>query len=672
MQRLSFFLALCLTAICHCAADSLDIRRLKENYRAILTPSRSASDTLYADLIKIAPETEMSDQIVMELHQLYPFDMAKINGYLGLLSSDGRFSDIDYADTRRSGWQPKMHAERVLELAKLYDTPRSGRYKSPEIKDALHRAIGFWLREKPKSLNWWQNEIGVPKTLGSAFILLEDELSPEEKQGAIEVMSNAKFGRTGQNKVWLAGNVLTRALLQNDEALIRAARDTIASEITVSAGEGIQPDWSFHQHGPQQQLGNYGMSYIAGMSMFCRMFEGTSAAFDSKQRSILESLINEGYKWVVWKRYMDISSLGRQLFHNAQLHKGYASAFAAADIGISGFEKSTNSLVGHKHYFSSDYTVHRRPQWMASLKMSSARVIGTEAVNEDNINGYYLGDGATFFYARGDEYLNMFPLLNWRRIPGVTAHSGEGDLPNIRKNKSRNASRKVGGITVRQSGMSVMQLDRDGLKANKAWIFADDFVVCLGAGISSDSAAAVVTSIDQRPKAASLDMLTSRGWTPVNGRFSRQGGILRLHHDNTGYVVAASDRVDVEAVRRKGAWHNNMRMYTLKEVQGDMIDLSINHGSSPRNASYLYVVIPNAVRDQVEAFSFDAEVKVILNDLKAQVVSLPSKASGYWVAAYEVDPVDIEGRTFMPEAPGVYYLEPRGGELMVVSGEAFH
>ena len=76
-------------------------------------------------------------------------------------------------------------------------------------------------------------------------------------------MKASEFGRTGQNKVWLAGNVMTRALLQNDRQLVKAARDTIASEIFVGREEGIKSDWSFHQHGPQQQFGNYGMSFLS-------------------------------------------------------------------------------------------------------------------------------------------------------------------------------------------------------------------------------------------------------------------------------------------------------------------------------------------------------------------------------------------------------------------------
>ena len=122
-------------------------------------------------------------------------------------------------------------------------------------------------------------------------------------------MENAKFGMTGQNKVWLAGNVLIRALLQNDADLVKAARDAIASEIVLGRKEGIKDDWSFHQHGPQQQFGNYGLSFVTGMSFFFQLFKDTDYEFTGQQREILVSLIDKGYRRVIWNRYMDVRLL---------------------------------------------------------------------------------------------------------------------------------------------------------------------------------------------------------------------------------------------------------------------------------------------------------------------------------------------------------------------------
>ena len=639
------------------AHDTEELRRIKSNYRNLMIPTGEQSDSLWSDFIRIEPESEISDQVVAELHQRYPFDLVKLNRYIETLKPDGAWPDINYADTKRSGWEPKQHAERILELAKLYYSPTTKLQYSKRIKEVIHRALGYWFTTKPTCLNWWYNQIGVPKTLGAAFVLLEEQLSDSEKEAAIEVMNHSKFGMTGQNKVWLAGNVLIRALLQDDAALVKSARDTSASEIVLRRKEGIKPDWSFHQHGAQQQFGNYGLSYVSGMSFFNRLFKGTSYQFDERQLSILRSLIDEGYRWVIWNRYMDISSLGRQLFHHAQLHKGYGLAFAASDFGWGGFPRQGNPLVGHKHFDNSDYTIHRAKNWMASIKMSSARVIGTELVNEDNLKGYYMGDGATYFYVRGDEYLNIFPLWDWRKIPGVTAYEDVRPMPSMRERRSNNQSTFVGGLSNGRNGLSAMQLQRDGLTAYKAWFCTDDFILCLGAGIQSDSILNVTTSIDQRLKVDQLQVRMNDDWRKVSGHEALETEELRLYHDRTGYIVFSDDVLQVEVGEREGRWHDFMKMYRPAIVKGEVVTLHLRHGIQPQNATYCYVVLPDVERESVEYFIPSQAFRIVRNDTVAQILQVPSAGNGYWAAVYQPLRIELDGRKYAFEAPGIYYVE---------------
>ena len=636
------------------------IDMIKANYREILAPSLTSIDSLTRDMIKIEQESEISDQVVIELHERYPFDIAKIDRYLSAMRPDGSWSDINYNDTKRSGWEPKQHADRVLEMVKLYKTPGSPRYRSAELGEQIHRALDYWFTAKPKCLNWWQNEIGIPKTLGPACILMEDELTPAEREGIIDVTSAARFKMTGQNKVWLAGNVLLRGLLQNDGKLVSMARDTIMSEICVGRAEGIKPDWSFHQHGPQQQFGNYGLAYISSMGFYYKLFDGTPYKFDPEQEQILRSLINEGYKWVVWKRNMDVSALGRQLFHNAQLHKAYAIAFTAAGFGIDGFPLTGNQLVGHKHFDDSDYTIHRTADWMASLKMSSSRVIGTEVVNEDNHLGYYLGDGATYYYIDGDEYRNVFPLWDWRKIPGVTAYEDSAPIPNIRQNKSHNRSPLVGGLTSGNRGVSAMTIDRDNLKARKTWLFTDDFVMCLGGGISSDSMLNVTTAIEGRMRRGNLDMWTGGEWRPLDGKFRFPSGDARFYHDRTGYVVMPGDTLHTECGSRRGSWSSFMKMYKPEEVEGEVMAMYLSHGVAPKDKGYHYFVLPAASRTEVEEFDAASRVRIHRNDSSAQIIESLDGDGEVWVVAYTAEPLSWPDGSFIPDAPGIYRLTHDG------------
>lgn len=664
------FRALCLAAAPVVGTSTIDA--IKTNYRNILIRQANEADTLTAGLMKITPETEMSDQVVIELHERYPFDLDKIERYLSSLSSDGSWTDINYSDPKRSGWEPKQHADRVLEMVKVYLTPGTSLYRSGRLDEMIHRALGFWFEKRPKCANWWQNEIGIPKTLGPACLLIENELSAPEREAIIDVMAAAKFKMTGQNKVWLAGNVLLRGLLQNDPVTVRMARDTIASEICVGRAEGIKTDWSFHQHGPQQQFGNYGLAYLTGMGFYYKLFRDTEFAFDPEQEEILRNFIERGYKWVIWNRHMDVSSLGRQLYHNAQSHKAYALAFTAAEFGIDGFPEHSNPLVGHKHFEESDYTVHRAPGWMASVKMSSSRVVGTEVVNEDNLLGYYLGDGATYFYVRGDEYSEIFPFLDWRKIPGVTAYEDDAPIPNIRQNKSRNRSSLVGGLACGRRGMSAMAFDRDKLNVRKAWIMTDDYVMCLGGSLGTDSLRNVTTAIDTRLRHGDLLVCDAGGWRPLDGEECLTGSLTKVFHDSVGYVVAPCSGLHVESSRRQGSWSTFMKMYKPATLEGDVVSLHISHGVAPSEGSYLYFVLPATTPEKVTAFNPDDRVRVHRNDSVAQIVELTDAGSHeIWAAVYSAEPIEVDGAGFAPPAPGVYCLEKAGESYNVVESTYF-
>lgn len=140
-----------------------ELEQIRQNYIGTLISSNDESDLLNRILSGIPPETEMSDQVVVELHQRYPFNMEKIKGYMESINEDGSWPDINYTDTKRSGWDAKKHADRILELAKLYHAEGPSCTWSPRFSTVIHQALGYWFRMKPVCKNWWYNEIGHPR-----------------------------------------------------------------------------------------------------------------------------------------------------------------------------------------------------------------------------------------------------------------------------------------------------------------------------------------------------------------------------------------------------------------------------------------------------------------------------------------------------------------------------
>ncbi len=675
MHKITLLIFLLGAALTTQAASPTDLTNVKRHFAKALVPSDSDPYQLMKALTAIAPEQEMSDQAVVELHQRYPLDVKKLERYLSTLSAEGAWPDIDYRDQKRSGWEPKNHPERILELAKLYLSPQTAYYHSSQVETAIHRAIGYWFSAKLTCPNWWYNQIGVPKTLGSAFVLFEDRLTPDEKRQAIETMQASQFGMTGQNKVWLAGNVLMRALLQDDAALARQARDTIASEIVTGGKEGIKDDWSFHQHGAQQQFGNYGLSFVSSMSFYSQIFAGTPLAFTETQLNTVRRLIDEGYRWILWKGKMDISSLGRQLFHNAPVHKALSLAFSAGELGgehpgacavtarqltDENYTATTaaHPLCGHKHFWLSDYTVHRNAEWMASVKMASSRVTGAESMNGDNMKGYYMADGATYVYRTGNEYLNIFPLWDWRRVPGVTAFLSDAPMPTLKHGYSPgNDADFAGGVSDGHRGMTAMTIDRSGIRAHKAWVMTDRFVLCLGAGIQADSSLTVSTSVEQCFRQGELKALQGKTWTAVDSKRTFKGKEQRFFHHGTGYIVwNATNGCTAETSHRKGQWHDIMQMYSPQDVEGDVVSIDCPQGLSPRNGTYQYLILPSVTEEETRDFRL-SDLRVLRNDAEAQAVYAQAQNT-WWITAYRPLTLKLNGgRKLEILTPGVYQIQ---------------
>lgn len=625
-MKISFLIVLLFVSISDMFPNS-EISVVKQNFQKIYLDDVTGSP-LMRELVQHQPGFIISDRVVMELQQRVPFDRDRIERYIKNLSKDGSWTDINYNDTKRSGWDPRLHPERILEMVKAFMSPGVEYYKSPAFEKTIHSAMDYWFKAGLKCSNWYYNEIGVPRTLGTAFILFDEYLTADERVNAVRVMENSKFGMTGQNKVWLAGNVMMRAVLQNDFNLVKQARDIIVSEITKGGLEGIKDDWSFHQHGPQQQFGNYGLAYIYTMSLFSGIFADTSLAFDSRQLQILSNFISDGYQWIIWNGKMDISAMGRQLFDFAPVHKALSSAFAANSLGgdsASQFMDNCftpeNNFTGHKHFWQSDYTITRRHNWMASLKMASQRVIGVEALNGDNMRGYYMADGAMYIYKDGTEYLDIFPLWDWRRLPGITAYMDDSPLPMPgKKDKYSNRSNFVGGLSDGINGISAMQLRRDGLKADKFWLFADSAIVCLGAGITSDSTLQISTSVEQSWHKGKVLVFQGDKKFEFNDRTSVQSSNLRILHNGIAYIFPKDGaECTVEVARKSGNWHNIMQTYSDKKSSGSVFSIYMTHGTAPDNASYQYIIMPEATAATLKSFNPDS-YKVIRNDKEIQAV----------------------------------------------------
>ena len=99
-----------------------------------------------------------------------------------------------------------------------------------------------------------------------------------------------------------------------------------------------------------------------------------------------------------------------------------------------------------------------------------------------------MSDGCTNIVTQGNEYANIFPAWNWRRIPGTTAPQLD-TIPMAASDwQTRGTSTFAGGVSDSIYGVSAYAYmdNYAGVNtgAKKAWFFFDNEVVCLGSGIN--------------------------------------------------------------------------------------------------------------------------------------------------------------------------------------------
>lgn len=284
-------------------------------------------------------------------------------------------------------------------------------------------------------------------------------------------------------------------------------------------------------------------------------------------------------------------------------------------------------LQGNRHFWTSDYMVHRRTGYLTSVKMFSTRTLNSELVNGEGLKSAHLSDGVNFIYRRGDEYRDIFPAWDWTLLPGTTAL--HASLPNgsPRTDEAvsigqRGTASFVGGVSDGSYGVAAMDLERGPLTAHKAWFFFDKFYVALGAGITLGPAAIpaeVATDINQA---------RARGDISVNGK--KLSGDLRARHytggslhfvtqDGVGYIPGPDTTVVLSDSIQSGRW-SEIGSRTLELVSVPVFNLWISHGSTPKNAAYQYTVLPNTTLAETMAEYRHPSFQLLSNTAVIQAV----------------------------------------------------
>ncbi|MDX9866614.1 MAG: polysaccharide lyase 8 family protein [Kiritimatiellia bacterium] len=574
-------------------------------------------------------------RLLAEVRNAAP-DLKKARDLIQGQRPDGSWEDIPYAAKDRMLWPPMEHLKRLTALAEAFESSRSPEAGRAALAAAFVKGFDFWVERDPTSSNWWYNQIGAVRSLYRLMLLTEPLLTGIRLQKGCELLTRAKLGMTGQNLVWLAENVIGRACLQRNAERMEEAFRRIEAEIVVTEKEGIQPDFSFHQHGAQLYSGGYGSGFAASASRFALLAQGTSFAFAPEKILILQDYLLEGQQWMIRGDLFDYSACGRELTRPGKRSVAGYAAIARTLLKLEsatrreelerlaarlekGATVTTPALTGHKHFWRSDYTVFHRPEWLVSVRMTSDRLLQTEVINEENLLGEHLADGVMYLYRTGNEYRDIFPVWDWTRLPGITA---ELDRPLRRIDNRRKGTQPfAGGCSDGVTGVSAMAFEREGLTAKKAWFFVGNEVVCLGADIASTNRYPVVTSVNQ---CLADGPVTAKRALPATVLLKTPQTLEKpawIHHGGVGYLFFdAGESVCAGSCVQTGSWRRIATPQKPDAVAQAVFSLWITHGARPRGATYAYAVTAQENADALEAYAAAHPVRVVANTPHTQAV----------------------------------------------------
>jgi chondroitin AC lyase len=615
-----------------------------------LTASASELDTVRAQFIGYSTATganRTSSRMIEALGALESSARSAQNA----LGSDGSWPDINYNETPSGSWGPWAHTQRLWLLAKAYQTPGQSLYRDPSLLADINAALAFTKTfYGPTALplgNWWFWTIGIPIDLGPTLVLMRgdaDAATIDDLTSAMQLrIGTSPTARgivgpvpTGENLVWSAYTHLTLGILKNDATILAAVRDAMASVVrpTTIANDGVQRDFSFHQHGPQLYTGGYGGSFAADVARYALITRNTSFGLPGDALESFSDYVAVGIAWSLYGDYFDVSVVGREVARPSTTgYNGVAALIQASqfDSPRAGEIRSaaakmletwrgtmptelagTATLVesarynamwpsGHRHYFASDYTIHRRNGWFASVKMFSTRTKSGENTNEENLLGARQSDGRFYLVLKGNEYFgrDVWPALDWTRLPGITV---EQNATAASDNYGFGTKPLAGGTSDGRNGVSAMELAPLGstLTAKKSWFFFDDAIVFLTNSIRASSAFNVETIVNQWPLMNASSQLTRRDdWA---------------HLENVGYWFPTPVALQTSRETRSGTWAALGGSTDATPRSAPFVTLWLDHGASPMNATAEYVIVPNVTQTQMAAWAASRPLSILANN----------------------------------------------------------
>lgn len=560
-------------------------------------------------------------------------DAAKVKAWMSTLRPDGSWPDIDYANQERGNWLTSQHLERLQVLCCALARSDSALNNDPTLETDSLRALDYWTMHRFHNPNWWHNDIGVPQLMGDILLLLGDRVTGARRTAALAVLN--QYGRArpndGANTIWEAKLGLDYGAFTQDAALIAQQSALISGEIKVSTGEGIQSDWSFHQHGARLQQFHYGGAFLGDTARLGGVLRGTPWAITDEKIGILADCVLNGSQWMVRGVRTVPGTIDRAVSRpNSQggdlrgvahdLRAGLPARAAEFDALTARQSGQGTPLIGFRAFPRSDFSVLQRPGFGFFLKTVSSRTFPTEVgMNGENLKGQKLGCGDHSLLRDGEEYHNLQPVWDWDLLPGLTWAKGAGEVQRLPF---------VGALGDGTAGATVMdyqfgsKAEPAALTARKFWACDGDTVVCLIGDLRTRGVSEPVrTALDQCLLRGPVTVGDAKGAVKtLPTGISAPLAVHWIHHSGFAYFPLNGQPVSLRVGPMTGTWYSINHGESKDVVTAPVFLPVLEQGVSPVGQASGFVVAACETPRLAALLALKPTWDVLRNDADCQAV----------------------------------------------------
>lgn len=581
--------------------------------------------------------------------------------YFAIQQTDGSWADVDYycTETAANGktWEPYLALDRMQAMAMAYADPNGTWYHDAAMLQGVENAFSYWASirdanpekddyEGPWSVNWWENGNGVQLRFSRIGVVLKDVLS-DKATGIIlrKLDVNGSTG-SGQNALWCTQNALYRALIAEDAAQFKKV---VTENLSVNLRRGglideaIQVDNTFHCHGNLLYTNGYGASLFRDMSFWIDTLAGTDFALPQSVIDLMAEYMLDGTRWMIRGDLLEV-----YLGYTACVKPGYAGRYVAPlermikndPTHAAEYQKVLDNILGKRadsgvsgnnYMWTSALMSQMREDYGVNVRMIHKNMKPSEfrATWPDTDYGnliFWTVSGANTVVVDGDEYNSVYASYDWRHVPGTTAPYAIASTYGL-----NSANDDCWGVSNGQQGATAYTFCMDdGSKTRTygkvGYFFFDDEYVALGAGIRSEHAQPIHTTVNQTKSAdASVN-----GTTVAMGTSDATYTASYAYNNQVGYIFPQPTEVHVSNENQKdkypSLWSTGYSQFG-EQLDPDQLpdpqntfSLWLDHGTKPTSSSYSYIVLPAASEEEVAAYSRENPITIIANTDKVQAV----------------------------------------------------